>query len=507
MEQTPTQFWLTDVRYLEGKRAILAEFSHLSLKRMARQPFFPSFFVSEKAIDFKALKKVLSCDKRRFRLRRSKAAFKVSAATFSGLNQLAELLFRETGFRSLVLEPERQFLLERQWSYFDCFTSLSEKEFLNSGLLLVPKAKLGLFSEPLHETVRQAAELQPSLAEKILESLVLSNSLKLPLCNVPNSRFLQQETLLQNLFWKTGLGVRGCAESHHSPLVPKESFSASPCLTEVDFALLWPTLLTKPVCNLGPDSVDCFCCKPHSVSEKNVLPSSLALVEMLQDGFFFESCSASFARDFHRKNPGMKSRLRRMQEFCLKAVPIGPFFREQKIAVPLIDALELAAAKKANLLAVKEMHWFCLQKESIVSKAVFSLNKRISLLEKKVDETSSRSLKQHGILGPGILSTNPDFLLQQAFLKATEGLLRSIPRHLCNGRSAFFNERLCFAIEAVEANVLNNFKRFAAKKKSRVVSLDKTKVFVLSDRSNSLIRQFSEKQTTPALIRASSWSK
>ncbi len=369
MEQTPTQFWLTDVRYLEGKRAILAEFSHLSIKRMLRQPFFPSFFVSEKAIDFKTLKKVLSHNKRRVRLRQQGPAFKVSAATFSGLNQLAELLFRETGFRALVLKPERQFLLERQWSYFDCFTSPSEKEFLNNGLLSVPKAKLCLFSEPLHETVRQAAVLQPSLAEKILESLVLSNALRLPLCNVPNSRFLQQETLLQNLFWKTGLGVRG------------------------------------------------------------------------------------------------------------------------------------------NLLAVKEMHWFCLQKESIVSKAVFSLNKRISLLEKKADEMSSCSLKQHGILGPGILSTNPDFLLQQAFLKATEGLLCSLPRHLCDGRSAFFNERLCFAIEAVEANVLNNFKRFAAKKKSRVVSLDKAKAFVLSDRPNSLIRQFSEKQTIPALIRASSWSK
>ncbi len=117
--QSPTQHWLTDVQYLEEKRAVTATFSQLDLRRSVRLPFFPYFFVSKKALSGQLLDEILSSyGKRTFRVEEHEHSFKVVAATFSGLNCLANLLFTSINFIPFVLQPERQFLLQQGWSYF-----------------------------------------------------------------------------------------------------------------------------------------------------------------------------------------------------------------------------------------------------------------------------------------------------------------------------------------------------------------------------------------------------
>ena len=123
--ESPTPLWLTDVKYLERKKAIAVEFSQLNFKRMVRFSFFPSFFVGKKLLEISELKKILSKSMERFAVFDSDNAFKISASTFSGLNNLAKILFNKTGFKPVVINPERQFLLEKNWTYLPKFISIN----------------------------------------------------------------------------------------------------------------------------------------------------------------------------------------------------------------------------------------------------------------------------------------------------------------------------------------------------------------------------------------------
>ncbi len=503
MSQTPTPFWLTDVKYLEEKRAIALEFSQLNNRRMSRLPFFPSFYASQRELAFEALKETISGEKKRFKLEQEGTAFKVSASTFSDLQSLANAVFNETGFRPIVLEPERQFLLERNWSFFDCFTPASEKTFEKSSSFSLPEAKLGLFSEPLYETLEQLLLTNPKIAQKTAESIVLSQLLLIKLSQVPENAFLQQEMLLESIFWKSGINLGKISPSGETGLEKPSQFKGRG-FSEVDFSGLWPVLLTKPIYNLGFDSLNCDCCTPQNHLGKNVLPNSLVIVEMQKDGFFFESALPSFSQRFHESSPEKGSRLRRKEEFCLKTIPLGPFFRNQCVEIPLFDALKLQSQGDAVLAKPTKLFWFCQKQESLLSKQIVSLNKKISFLESELEEMGKEAMKQHKILGSSMLAASPDFLFQKTRLKALSRLLSSIPSQLSNPKSAFFSMPFGSAIESIEASVLESFQSFAASRKCRVFTTEKNKALLRSEKPYSLIKQFSEKEKVPALITASS---
>ncbi len=206
MNLSTSQFWLTGATYLEGRRAMVLQFSQLNIRRVARLPFFPSFFVNKNGIGFEELKKALLQEKKRFKLEQVEQSLKVTASTFSDLNCLANALFKETGLRPLVLKPERQFLLERDWGYFDCFTFLSEKNFVKTGFVPIPKVKLPFFSEPLHETVQQLFKEDKGLAEKIVGLVAASNRLKVPIADLSNDPAILEKVSLENALWKGGFG-------------------------------------------------------------------------------------------------------------------------------------------------------------------------------------------------------------------------------------------------------------------------------------------------------------
>jgi len=503
MSMFPARFSITCIHYLEEKRAIDVEFSHLTLKRMLRQPFFPSFFLGNKAFSALELKQLLSFfGKKRFSISQQDGSFKVSAASFSELDEFADTVFKETGFRPIVLQPERQFLLQNNWSYFDCFDFFSESEFVKSNEIMLPAAKLPFFSEPLNETVEQLAVEAPELAEKTVESVSLANLLRLPIASVPSNEFLQAEAFLENLFWATGIGKKKQAIFSQDEKDSFQNMAFSKDLAMVDFSSLWPILLTRQLYNLGTDSIDCNCCRPESLSSSNVLPSSLALAEFLKDGFFFQSCSTRFADAFHQSHQEKETRIRRMQDFCLKSVPLGPFFRNQREAIPLADALSLQNSGDATIVGVKEMHWFCQKKESLVSKEILSIAEKISFVEKSLEKKQHDAAKENGLLGISLLSANSDCLLQESTKNVLSRLLCSLPGHFCNQKSAFFDETVCTAIESVQSNVLASFTKFAAEKQARVIASAESSALLKSSNPFALIKQFSQAQKIPALIHA-----
>ncbi len=485
-----SQFWLTDLKYVEEKRAMLLNFSQLGFRRMSRQPFFPSFFVKKTFLSSEGLKEILSLERARFKLQNCEKSFKVVAGAFSDLKLLAEALFKATGFMPLVIEPERQFLLEKGWSYFDCFSFFSDKEFVKNETTAFPKARVKFFSEPLPETLKQVIKDSPETAKKTISLIGLSKLLKTKLEAIPSNPFFRQEILLQNALWQAGLSTN---KTNPSKLSMEEPLPKMPDLAEADFSKLWAALLTKPFFNLGPDTICCDCCRPKTIFERNILPSSLVSVEMQKDGFFFESCSKLFASSFHKSHKDKESRLRRKKEFFLKSIPVGPFFRNQKALVPLADAFRLREEGKAKIVSLKEAAWFCLKKESLVSKAVFELNSVSNFAEKELDKVSLESVKQHKVLSLNALSYNLEYLLLESVSESASRLVSSLFKQLSSEKSGFYTESLCSAIQAIQYSVLDHFHSFAAEKKSNVI-LKENKVFLSSQKPNSLVKQFSQKQ-------------
>ena len=536
----PDSFWLIDVKYLEDKRAILADFSRLNIRRNLCLPFFPSFFASKKRVKKEQLLSALSTlGKHFFELKEEKNAFKITASTFADLNKAANALFQEMDFSPVVLQPERQFLLQQNWSYFDCFRFNSEKEPQKIECNELPDINQPFFSEPLNETVQQLLVPDANSAMRILESIALSNALRLPLANLPPCNGTQAEALFENIFWFNGESRHvpckrlGSPPAWHVPsLLPEQkpgenmlrnSFSNA---TFFDFSQLWPTILTKPFYNVSLETIDCPCCKPFSlflhqqkkpgekkalgkaafgepigIDARNILPSSTVSAEFLQDGFYFDSAFPEFAAGFHAENEGRERRERRMGEFCLPFPPIGPFDRGSIAVIPLNDAIALTQRKKARIISLNETHWFCLKQESAVAKQIILLQAKIALLEKGANATESAFLKEHGLNAIQLLGNDCNFLFNKAKANVFTRLLSSIASHLQDRSSAFFDENLANAVAGIAALVLSEFQQFSQQQGSRVVLLQQGNALVKSEKPLSLIEQFSAVQKIPALIR------
>jgi len=497
---TPTKLWLTDAKYLEDKRAVLLNFSQIDIRRNLLMPFFPSFYLSKKIVEEKQLHSLLSSfDKKSFKLEEEKTAFKVTGSSFSNLTGIANLLFQEMNLKPIVLEPERQFLLQKNWSYFDCFQFFSEKEFLKAECNELPAVKLPFFSEPLHETVQQLLAADQSTALKILESIALSNTLHLPLITLSPHNSMHAEAFFENIFWQKEKN-KNTAKS--SPLPQsKRPLPNIPNTTLFDFSQLWPTILTKPFYNISIETIGCNCCRPSSLSSGNVLPNTMVQVEFLQDAFYFDSIFPSFAQDFHRKNKAKENRLRRKKEFCLPSVPVGPFDRGHTAAIPLHDAITLSQRNKVKIISIQALHWFCLKRESAIAKKITAFQQKITEIEKKIQHTESASLNKLGLAAGQLLDNNLHLLFQKAKLRVYSNLIASIPGHLKNEESAFFSKELCSAFNCIESLILTNFSRFAQKQASKAVLLQKGNALVRSDKPMSLIKQFSAMQKIPALIK------
>jgi len=489
MDVTPTKFWLSEVEYLEGKRAVTACFSQLNIKRTLRLPFFPFFFISKKAAGMRLLQEVLSSyGARKFRLEEQTNAFKVTASTFSDLNRLANLVFTSINFIPVVLPPERQFLLEKGWSYFDCFDFSEEENPKKLEANELPKASLRFFSEPLHETLAQLVRLDRAQAEKIAESVALSNALSLPFDSLPPHRGLWIETLFENMFHTLGSNRQrkqgGMFSQSTAPRMSAGDF------TEIDLSMLWPALLSRPLYNIGFDSIDCDCCRPEGISAPNILPNSKALIEIQREAFYFQSLSHDFSREFHEANQSKESRLRRMHEFGLSAAPVGPFARGQRVVVPLSDAMQLAREKSASLLLLQETHWFCQRNESIVSRQIGALQSKVAALEKRAEEIETGSIRLNGVLGSQAVSLDPEYLFQRGMLDVYSSLLSMVVPHLANAKSAFFSKEVAESVKATQSSVLNAFRQIAEQNSGRIISTNYG-ALVRTEKPLSLIKEFS----------------
>jgi hypothetical protein len=494
---TSNTLYLTKVRYLEEKKRIVLEFSNSELKRTKSFLFFPSFFL-EKRVPKKELNTILSnYNPQRFRADEKQHAFQVTASSFRDLKCLANLCLGALGQRPLLLEPERQFLLTMGWSYFDAFHFLQGNP-VRSNRIHFPDANVSELTDSTQETALQLLGQDRQAGLGFIKALALSKVLRLPFDGLPESEFLELETIMENMLFESGfaLAAEGARVFHKRESKKPNCQNA----VEMDFSGLWALLLTHSFYNLGFDSLNCECCKPKSLFERNVLPNSRVIARFLREGFYFESALPAYAGEFHRQNPLAHNRLRLQREFCLNYLPVGPFKRNQTAELLLCDAVKLCSAGSVELVDTAALHWFCLRRESFLSLRLRRLYSSAVSLSKQLAAEEKAAFQKHGLVGNDVLANNLNFLFKDALRQILKRLYCSIPAHLTNPASTLFSRPLSDSIEALQGLTMHRFSELLRERNGRVLAVGSRSALVRTNEPMSLLKEFSKREKLPLLV-------
>tara|TARA_Y100000310_G_scaffold342688_1_gene446934 strand:+ start:2647 stop:4041 length:1395 start_codon:yes stop_codon:yes gene_type:complete len=451
-----------------------------------------------KKVPLKELSKILcNYNPQKFKLKEKPYAFQVIASTFKDLKCLANLCLEAFGQRPFIVEPERQFLIERDWNYFDAFQFFHDKP-VKSNAISFPDIKTEFSSDPLPLTFKHLLEHDATQATAFVKAMALSRILKIPIDSLPDNSFLEIETILENMFFKNGFPT----EAHEFRIIQsiEKKYPISPGAVEMDFSELWPILITQPFYNLGVDSIDCDCCKPGTVFDRNILPNSSVNGIFLAEAVYFESIVKSYAEQFHTSQPLKENRDKLTREFCLNYTPVGPFRRGQEAELLLCDALQLCTNDKVKIMNESKLHWFCLKKESFISKELRRMNNSIVSLSERLLTIEKEALQEHMLFAQGKLSNDLDFVFNKAFIQALKLSYKGLPLHLTNQRSSFFQRRLAHSVETIQALTLHRFKTLVKENNGKLIRAEQASALVKTDQPMSLAKEFSKREKIPLVI-------
>ncbi len=415
-------YCLERVDYSEETRIIKAEFKGLERSKIIGFPFNPFIKFPLPLKGKTALEKILTdFEAKGFSISRDGNCAVVAADSFSQLKKLHKLLSLSLKIPIPLIEPERQFLIEKGWAYFDVFS-------INSPLKHIPLLSNYNKSIPLISGM-----LGGRIESNALEKIVFSNLLRVPVEAIPQTQEAIGRIVLENAFFSRTLGSESNGFCQRGAMMLNSSIKRI-----IEF-------------NIGFDSLNCDCCKPSSLNEKNVLPSSLVMVEFFADGFYFQSGIPSFSKEFHLLHGKKNSREKRKKEFCLPFFPIGPFFARDKALIPFIDAKRLE--KQGVLKILKEGHrlsWFCLKNESFLGK-YFKVNAgERNAIESIANSMEKKAYVKNGLGAFAVLDSSLKHLFLKEALKAREIAERAVIECIKKGKTVFSNPELLKAIESAE---------------------------------------------------------
>jgi hypothetical protein len=510
-----SEFFLSKVSYLEERKEIIAEFSSPNGKTLERFRFFPKAFFNCKGKSIEIVMEILRLyDAKRFKASEARQGIlEIQASTFTDLKKISKLLQQSFGNGLRLVEPERQFLLEKEWNYFDAF-----KEF-NFGMQKsktrgIPEASIEYCNDSFEKTASQLARHDIKAAESFLESFALSKELCIPMQSVPELSAQKASLFLQNSFFKNSYSqeneTREKTESFEENAssffqnissrglenFQKNSFFEN--VSEIDFTPTWAGwLFSSNSCNLGFETINCNCCRPEGINAENILPNSMIEAKFLQNGFYYASQNPEFALEFHNSNGNKKARVQRMNEWFLNNIPTGPFNAGEKALIPLNDALMLEKTGKAEILGKSSLEWFCKNKKSFISNEIQTLILKITRTEDRLLESEHNALKAHKVLCSGQLSQNPEYLALYFEKKALEKLLKAVLKELSNPSSECYSSRLGKALKAVQNSKISEFKQLAKQSFGKILSANNNTVLLQAENPSILIKEFAQKAKTP----------
>ena len=472
MDSRNTHF-LTSVSYLPEKRQIVAEFSNIKSKQSRRFIFFPKIKMAMTFIPEHALSTFLSgYDHRKFKLENHLGILTITCSTFQDAKAISKLISGQSGLSLLLMPPERQFLIEKQWSYFDAFDLSSENPEKMQGLKF-PETQLEGFIGTTTRIFTEMKSLGTGNEESFLEKIALSSILSLSPESVPESRFEQAEIFLENIFSNAGFASKSNLAkktAEPSPQINKIAEKAG-----IDFENVWRSLLTKPFFNIGPDSFMCACCAPKTFNEKYVLPSSIVKVEFIADGIYYESRLDSWASKFHLTAPLKKEREKYAKDNFLNKIWPGPFFAGDVVELPLADAKYLSTKKLISPgIAPSKLLWFCQKKESALSGAIIRNELDIKALASISQNSRNISIVSNGLSFSNVLSKDIEFLYINSVANQKSLLLSQLLKNMLSTNSRFYNEEIAAALLGIQENILLLFREFAENKGFKPVKKNET---------------------------------
>ena len=481
--------FLSGAAYAGQKREIFAEFRRGNERFSRRFRFFPKIFVPKRFSPelLKSLLSVLSLQN--FSVKEREFSNEISFSDFSGLGQASALIESSLGYKPIVLNPGRQFLLEKNWAFFRAFGM----ESLESLPMEFPEAILPMFSEPVSATIQGLLSDGDGIAEAICQKMALSSILCVPVESLPETSQLLAETFVENALFSNGFAFERFP--HDRAAWQKNGFAHNGGLgSELDFSSVWPAFFHRAFFNIGFETLNCGCCRPESFSDRNVLPSSFAETEFLSNAFFFQPFSRSFACAFHEKAPFRESREKRMREFFLSAPEAGPFFFGQREMLPLEDAKTLHASGAGRILPEdkSKLEWFCLKRGSFAGAGIAGLQEKAAEAGRLAFAEQKRASK----IGDFLQTTNPRLVFFRSFSKAALSLADAVPRYLAWHNAKFFSPQIMRALLGVQETVLAKFEAFSSKNGERTV-LGRSKAFVEGYSGFFLAKDFSANQKIP----------
>lgn len=402
---------------------------------------------------------------------------------------------------TLLLPAERQFLLLNGWGFGDVFGKTSAKETKESaftgqsfGMVGGQLEKIEAFSDLL---TTHPSSLLPFLENAQLSDLVFGNLLCINPETVPEDLSQLSETFLENSIFLSKSLPDGTADF---PSFNSENrqfhnrFLRN--VTGIDFSSMWPYLILENFFNLGFETINCNCCKPDSLSAKNLLPSSTVLAEFQLDGFFFESFSQSFAERFHNQNALKMQRLAYKNEWQLNSFPVGPFYRGTRAEILLSDALLLLAEGKLKILSAgNSLKWRCMKHESKLSSNLSKMLSALHQLQGILTKMEKSYLERFGLFYLKEIEKNK---LYKETLKATGRLftlVKAIPSSITEQNYA--DSSLAHALISLQEYLAYDFFSYSRKQGSLPILTNANFAFLRTDSAFSLAKGFFSSQKLP----------
>ncbi|MFH1751988.1 MAG: hypothetical protein ABH821_03575 [archaeon] len=482
--------FLCKVSYLNQKKQVVLEFYNSHEKFVQSFKFFPSFFLPKEFNKDNALSdlvKLFGSEKIIIETT-LKNSLEVKALDFQLLQKFAKLVRKSFNFNPLILSPERQFLINKKWSFFDSFAVVKNTA-----------VKLDDFNFPLLDFKSVFNEREVDMA--FLKKLVLSNLLIIPLSQTTElleSPLIVSEKFLEKTFFKSSQPLPSQTQEKRKRFVvnpPKTFFSDFN--QSVDFSSVWTELLTFNYFNLGFETINCDCCKPLNFKAVNVLPSTKLKVKFSMPSSFFESFSNSFSQDYHYSNNCKIERLQVKNNWQVNSVPVGPFNSNSSQSILFNDALRLEEEGLIDLVEPEMFSWHCLERESFLSKELRELISFKQFLENVLSEREKLLLSTQGLNYDFFLENDLRNSFNSNYINVIQSLLASLHYLLTNPFTNYYSFPLASNLSLLQELILFNFKEFARNQGEKAIQTTKSKALIDSSKALTLARKFALKQRLP----------
>jgi hypothetical protein len=459
------QLYLIDCIYEWNNERIITYFSKDPYTRkydfIFKEKFHPYFYTD---LPKEIVTSLLSDFKRKVKILTEKDKLKIIGKNKEIIDKCYKIISLSTSKKLLLIEPEREYLNQKNWSYYDLFLIISNKKIKkieNNNLGSIVKKYINPFLK----------EEQVKLIEKLTSKILVHNLLKInPKNNITNSEILN--ILFENEFFKHKIIPNKNQEIEYIKNIEKFKNFIS-----IDFSNIWPYLLTNNFYNIGFETINCSCCKPKKYTDINILSNSLIEVSFKQDGFYFISKDKEWAKKYHNENDLKENRLNYKQQNRLQTIPVGPFFKSDIAKIPLLDAHELLNHTYIEINPNNHsFNWYCLRKESFISKIIKELLEKQKNIEKSINLsnriTYNSSFKNN-------LEKNPLFIQYFTEYKLINDLIEEIPKFLENKNTKFYNPIIANTIKYIKYEMINKIDIKDEKyiiEKERVIFKDKENI-------------------------------